>query len=139
MFMPTSLNASLCLQVHHNLMRSLALEYFGWELATEGDAFLLAFHDVYDAVSFALTFQTELMDQEWSADLLEDVDAKVRTPKQTPNNTQQHCWQHPNNTVGNTPTTLLATPQQHAPRTHTHARQRLLSMSQCTIGVRHKE
>ena len=38
-------------------MRSLALEYFGWELATEGDAFLLAFHDVYDAVSFALTFQ----------------------------------------------------------------------------------
>ncbi len=34
------------IKVHHNLMRSLALEYFGWELATEGDAFLLAFHDV---------------------------------------------------------------------------------------------
>ncbi len=34
------------IKIHHNLMRSLALEYFGWELATEGDAFLLAFHDV---------------------------------------------------------------------------------------------
>ena len=63
------------IKTHHNLMRSLALEYFGWELATEGDAFLLAFHDTYDAVSFALTFQNELMDQDWHQDLLEDEDA----------------------------------------------------------------
>jgi class 3 adenylate cyclase len=45
------------------MMRALALEYFGWELATEGDAFLLAFHDPFDAVSFALTFQDALMDE----------------------------------------------------------------------------
>jgi len=44
-------------------MRALALEYFGWELATEGDAFLLAFHDCFDAISFALTFQDALMDE----------------------------------------------------------------------------
>lgn len=69
------------IKVHHNLMRSLALEYFGWELATEGDAFLLAFHDVFDAVSFALTFQNELMDQEWQQDLLDDVDAMVEHVK----------------------------------------------------------
>ena len=50
-------------KAHHNMMRALALEYFGWELATEGDAFLLAFHDCYDAVSFALTFQDALMDE----------------------------------------------------------------------------
>eukprot|EP00615_Pteridomonas_danica_P010230 CAMPEP_0114347454 /NCGR_PEP_ID=MMETSP0101-20121206/13901_1 /TAXON_ID=38822 ORGANISM="Pteridomonas danica, Strain PT" /NCGR_SAMPLE_ID=MMETSP0101 /ASSEMBLY_ACC=CAM_ASM_000211 /LENGTH=680 /DNA_ID=CAMNT_0001484749 /DNA_START=348 /DNA_END=2390 /DNA_ORIENTATION=- len=69
------------IKVHHNLMRSLALEYFGWELATEGDAFLLAFHDVFDAVSFALTFQHELMDQDWEQVLLEDVDALYETAK----------------------------------------------------------
>ena len=32
--------------------------------------FLLAFHDVYDAVSFALTFQNELMDLEWPEAIL---------------------------------------------------------------------
>mmetsp|Transcript_39544 Transcript_39544/g.88481 ORF Transcript_39544/g.88481 Transcript_39544/m.88481 type:complete len:718 (-) Transcript_39544:152-2305(-) len=72
------------IKVHHNLMRSLALEYFGWELATEGDAFLLAFHDVYDAVSFALTFQNELMDQEWPSELLEDEDALLEFAKLGP-------------------------------------------------------
>ena len=36
-----------------------------------GDSdFLLAFHDVYDAVSFALTFQNELMDVNWPEELL---------------------------------------------------------------------
>jgi class 3 adenylate cyclase len=69
------------IKVHHNLMRSLALEYFGWELATEGDAFLLAFHDVFDAVSFALTFQYELMEEEWAPELLEDVDCLLEHVK----------------------------------------------------------
>uniref|UniRef100_A0A7S2WTU2 Guanylate cyclase domain-containing protein n=2 Tax=Rhizochromulina marina TaxID=1034831 RepID=A0A7S2WTU2_9STRA len=63
------------IKIHHALMRTLALEYFGWELATEGDAFLLSFHDVFDAVSMALTFQAEMMEQDWPEELLKDPDA----------------------------------------------------------------
>lgn len=35
----------------------------------------------YDAVSFALTFQNEMMEQDWHKDLLQDDDAKVEFVK----------------------------------------------------------
>ena len=39
--------------------------YWGYEIATEGDSFLLAFHDPSDAVEWAVTTQQALLSAAW--------------------------------------------------------------------------
>lgn len=51
----------VALRLHHACIRSVLLRYNGYESATEGDSFVLAFHGPVDAARFALTVQLQLM------------------------------------------------------------------------------
>jgi class 3 adenylate cyclase len=66
---------SEALQLHDRIMRKCITEHHGYEVATEGDAFHIAFHDAVDAVKFALRAQEELYNAPWSQALLELPDA----------------------------------------------------------------
>ena len=43
--------------LHDKIMRGHLREFFGFEVCTEGDAFLLAFHDPVDAVKWCIRVQ----------------------------------------------------------------------------------
>jgi class 3 adenylate cyclase len=59
-----------CLEMHDELQRTLIAACGGYEVKTEGDAFLVAFHSGEDAVRFALQLQLELMKLDWPEALL---------------------------------------------------------------------
>ncbi|KAG1672359.1 hypothetical protein FOA52_010977 [Chlamydomonas sp. UWO 241] len=63
------------LVTHNAIMRRCLSKYHGWESATEGDAFIMAFHTATDAVSFCLAVQEQLMTAEWPAELLAHASA----------------------------------------------------------------
>ena len=48
------------LQLHDRLMRELMGAFYGYEVSTEGDAFLVAFHEPFDAVAWCLATQLAL-------------------------------------------------------------------------------
>ncbi|GLI69572.1 hypothetical protein VaNZ11_014230, partial [Volvox africanus] len=55
---------------HHSLARRLILRFRGYESATEGDSFIIAFHTADDAVCFCALFQQGLLQVPWPAELL---------------------------------------------------------------------
>eukprot|EP01062_Namystynia_karyoxenos_P076306 TRINITY_DN7469_c0_g2_i1.p1 TRINITY_DN7469_c0_g2~~TRINITY_DN7469_c0_g2_i1.p1 ORF type:complete len:900 (+),score=139.65 TRINITY_DN7469_c0_g2_i1:88-2787(+) len=57
------------LQLHNQVMRSLAAQLEGYEVKTIGDAFMLTFDSPLDACRFGLEAQLRLLRQEWPADL----------------------------------------------------------------------
>uniref|UniRef100_A0A7S3R8N7 Guanylate cyclase domain-containing protein n=1 Tax=Dunaliella tertiolecta TaxID=3047 RepID=A0A7S3R8N7_DUNTE len=59
------------ISLHHEVIRTLLDVYQGYECGTEGDAFVLAFHTVADALLFAASSQVELLLAAWPAELLE--------------------------------------------------------------------
>ena len=66
-----SADSYLQAQSSHSVAKQTARIQELMKAGKRGDSdFLLAFHDVYDAVSFALTFQNELMDVNWPEELL---------------------------------------------------------------------
>ena len=44
-------------KVHDRIMRSKLGTFHGYEVSTEGDSFLMAFHDPTDAIAWAITTQ----------------------------------------------------------------------------------
>lgn len=56
--------------LHHSLLRRLLVRHGGYESATEGDAFILAFWRPDDAFGFALDAQAALLAAEWPEQLL---------------------------------------------------------------------
>ena len=58
------------LSLHDEIVRKLRVEYSGYEVETEGDSFLLAFHDAVDAFGFSLDLQQKLYDAPWDDDIL---------------------------------------------------------------------
>ncbi|KAK9802596.1 hypothetical protein WJX73_010556 [Symbiochloris irregularis] len=50
---------------HDRIMRSQLSHFCGYEVATEGDAFTLAFHDPLDAVAWAISMQQALVTAKW--------------------------------------------------------------------------
>jgi class 3 adenylate cyclase len=44
-------------KVHDKIMRSKLSAFHGYEINTEGDSFLLAFHEPADAIAWAITMQ----------------------------------------------------------------------------------
>ncbi|KAG2500013.1 hypothetical protein HYH03_002295 [Edaphochlamys debaryana] len=58
--------------LHHACLRRLLLKHWGYESATEGDSFILAFRRSCDALAFALDAQTSLMQLEWPELLLQE-------------------------------------------------------------------
>lgn len=58
------------LAIHDAILRKCCSEAWGYEITTEGDAFIVAFHDPVDAISFALKTQKELYWADWPQKLL---------------------------------------------------------------------
>ena len=52
---------SAAIALHDRLLRSYMGRFYGYEVTTEGDAFLVAFHDPFDAAAWCLTVQLALM------------------------------------------------------------------------------
>ncbi|CAH0478213.1 unnamed protein product [Peronospora belbahrii] len=52
-------------QVHDDILRSLLAAYHGYEIATAGDSFQLAFHTIQDAVEYCLDAQMQLLNAKW--------------------------------------------------------------------------
>ena len=48
-------------------------------MLTEGDAFVVAFHDPIDAIAWALHVQLALMEVAWPSDLLQQPQARMET------------------------------------------------------------
>lgn len=63
------------LDVHNLLMRGLLAEHLGYEVKTEGDAFMLAFAEPQHAVHFCLRAQQSLLQAPWPPAILTTDDA----------------------------------------------------------------
>jgi class 3 adenylate cyclase len=61
------------LNMHNLIMRDILHKHNGYEVKTEGDAFMVAFQEAADGLSFALEAQQRLFDAAWPSWLLEDV------------------------------------------------------------------
>jgi class 3 adenylate cyclase len=62
---------------HNGLMRSLIVQYNGYEVKTEGDAFMVAFSSSLKSIQWCLAVQKELCFLHWPEDLLHSDDACV--------------------------------------------------------------
>ena len=56
------------MKLHDEVLRKSMKTYFGYELLVRGDAFLVVFHSVSDALSWALQVQLDLMEAAWPAE-----------------------------------------------------------------------
>jgi len=74
---PDAMAASLSL--HNKLMRDLIEEFRGYEVKTEGDAFMIAFSSAKDAIQWCLETQQRLLQVEWPLEIYEGADACVET------------------------------------------------------------
>ncbi|KAJ9533873.1 hypothetical protein QJQ45_026962 [Haematococcus lacustris] len=71
-------NMNAAVELHHSLVRKLLVQHHGYESATEGDAFILAFHTPSDALRWAQAFQQGLLHLAWPEQLLQlDAGAPV--------------------------------------------------------------
>lgn len=57
-------------KMHHMIMRRSLRNIGGYEVKTEGDAFMVAFPDAAKAVRWCLNVQQELLDADWPPELL---------------------------------------------------------------------
>ena len=64
------------LDLHNSIIRDVIKQYDGYEVKTEGDAFMIAFNHAKDAVAFCLEAQTSLHKAPWPEILLEPEDLK---------------------------------------------------------------
>jgi class 3 adenylate cyclase len=59
------------LGVHHGTLQQLLEAHRGYESATEGDSFILAFHSPSDALAYAAAAQKALLKADWPQELLD--------------------------------------------------------------------
>ncbi|RHY15793.1 hypothetical protein DYB32_010720 [Aphanomyces invadans] len=57
--------------LHDTLLRTLLVSHRGYEIATAGDSFQLAFHNIADAVAYCLDVQLQLLVQPWPQALVD--------------------------------------------------------------------
>ncbi|KXZ50689.1 hypothetical protein GPECTOR_15g373 [Gonium pectorale] len=62
------------LKLHHSVVRAVLHEHDGYESATEGDSFIVAFATPAAALAFATACQVALLKQDWPAELLQHPD-----------------------------------------------------------------
>ena len=62
--------------IHDVIMRQCYANHNGYEITTEGDAFVLAFHHPVDALAFALEAQLKLYEADWPEGILKHDDGK---------------------------------------------------------------
>ncbi|KAG2433417.1 hypothetical protein HXX76_008475 [Chlamydomonas incerta] len=64
----------IVLKLHHGIIRSVLSEYDGYESATEGDSFIVAFTSPSAALDFATSCQVALIKADWPPALLDHPD-----------------------------------------------------------------
>ncbi|KAJ3160321.1 cysteinyl-tRNA synthetase [Geranomyces michiganensis] len=69
---PVAMRAAL--RLHHQVMRRLLRQTGGYEVKTEGDAFMVSFQNVSNAVEWCLTVQGELLNIDWPSEILSMTD-----------------------------------------------------------------
>jgi class 3 adenylate cyclase len=67
----------VALDLHNSIMRNHSLLLQGYEVRTEGDAFMIAFQDPMDAVQWCLSVQLALLHAEWPEKLFEFPASKI--------------------------------------------------------------
>ena len=67
------------LDVHDRVMRDAIARHRGYEVKTEGDAFMVAFASPADSAAFCLGVQAALVDAAWPEDILADELAATET------------------------------------------------------------
>eukprot|EP01065_Artemidia_motanka_P047583 TRINITY_DN7473_c3_g1_i1.p1 TRINITY_DN7473_c3_g1~~TRINITY_DN7473_c3_g1_i1.p1 ORF type:complete len:1548 (+),score=654.59 TRINITY_DN7473_c3_g1_i1:651-4646(+) len=65
-----------CLNQHNRLLRGKMKECDGYEVKTEGDAFMVAFHNTVDALRWCLESQRALLAADWPRQILQQPDAR---------------------------------------------------------------
>eukprot|EP01063_Lacrimia_lanifica_P003866 TRINITY_DN12133_c0_g2_i1.p1 TRINITY_DN12133_c0_g2~~TRINITY_DN12133_c0_g2_i1.p1 ORF type:complete len:1177 (+),score=301.67 TRINITY_DN12133_c0_g2_i1:74-3604(+) len=60
---------AISIDIHNDVMRRVLVGSRGYEVKTIGDAFMVAFAEVEDAVTFGVTVQEELVQQPWPRSL----------------------------------------------------------------------
>jgi len=61
------------LALHHQILREQIASHNGYEVKTEGDAFMVAFSEPAEAVCFCAATQETLHNAAWATDLLNDI------------------------------------------------------------------
>eukprot|EP01060_Flectonema_neradi_P009698 TRINITY_DN168_c1_g1_i1.p1 TRINITY_DN168_c1_g1~~TRINITY_DN168_c1_g1_i1.p1 ORF type:complete len:1756 (+),score=296.81 TRINITY_DN168_c1_g1_i1:117-5384(+) len=79
------------IQLHNQVMRETIDRHNGYEVKTEGDAFMVSFHTERDAAFFCLDAQLQLVNAPWSEQLL-SLDTLVNEVLATKQNKQKHIW-----------------------------------------------
>eukprot|EP01064_Diplonema_japonicum_P039256 TRINITY_DN9797_c0_g1_i1.p1 TRINITY_DN9797_c0_g1~~TRINITY_DN9797_c0_g1_i1.p1 ORF type:complete len:1304 (+),score=235.24 TRINITY_DN9797_c0_g1_i1:35-3946(+) len=69
----------VALAQHNKILRRLIEKYRGYEVKTEGDAFMVAFQRTESALHWCIESQRELMNTKWPEDLLRHEEAGVQT------------------------------------------------------------
>lgn len=64
------------MRIHHELMRRLIRAFDGYEVKTEGDAFMVSFFSVTSAVLWCFTVQLELLRADWPVELIMSEEGK---------------------------------------------------------------
>lgn len=64
------------IKLHHHLLRRLLRQTHGYEVKTEGDAFMVSFSDVLRAVQWCFSVQVQLLHEQWPLEILESEDGK---------------------------------------------------------------
>ena len=58
------------IKMHHVIMRRLIAQHSGYEVKTEGDAFMVAFPDPSDAIEWCTAAQKALLEADWPGEIL---------------------------------------------------------------------
>lgn len=64
------------MRIHHELLRRLIRAFDGYEVKTEGDAFMVSFSSVTSAVLWCFTVQLELLRADWPIELIMSEEGK---------------------------------------------------------------
>ena len=84
------------LEMHDACMRSLINKHHGYEVKTEGDAFMISFSSAHDAVEFAAELQPTFLKCNWPAEVLKQPSCTVKKS----DDTDSIMWRGPRIRVG---------------------------------------
>jgi len=65
------------LSIHNKIFRSNMKKYHGYEVKTEGDAFMIAFANVIDAVKYCIQIQYLLLKADWPEALFNNPESQI--------------------------------------------------------------
>lgn len=71
---PVAMRAAI--KVHNGIMRRCLRNIGGYEVKTEGDAFMVSFKNAEDALKWCLAIQLQLLEADWPQEILESPDGR---------------------------------------------------------------